>query len=130
MFNPFKKIVEKRKAFEAKRKRHYREWQVVQMARKQLLEQDEDEDEDEDNENDEDNEENEENEDMEKDDNSSFLSEEQIDFDVKFKCMPSCESTKKSDMSKDVHKQYYFQLKFRIQLFNRFLFMINLFTII
>ncbi|CAK9822270.1 Protein phosphatase inhibitor 2 [Anthophora retusa] len=86
---------EKRKAFEAKRKRHYREWQVVQMARKQLLEQDEDEDEDEDDENDEDNEENEENEDIEKDDNSSFLSEEQIDFDVKFKCMPSCDSTKK-----------------------------------
>ncbi|KOC70179.1 Protein phosphatase inhibitor 2 [Habropoda laboriosa] len=75
---------EKRKAFEAKRKRHYREWQVVQMARKQLLEQDEDEDDE--------NEENEE--DIEKDDNNSFLSEEQIDFDVKFKCMPSCNVTK------------------------------------
>lgn len=77
---------EKRKAFEAKRKRHYQEWQVVQMARKQLLEQDE-EDEDE-----EDNEENEE--DIEKDDNNTLPSEEQIDFDVKFKCMPSCNTTK------------------------------------
>ncbi|XP_017755652.1 PREDICTED: protein phosphatase inhibitor 2-like [Eufriesea mexicana] len=79
---------EKRKAFEAKRKRHYQEWQVLQMARKQLLEQDE-EDEDDDNEENEENEE-----DVEKDDNNSFPSEDQIDFDVKFKCMPSCNATK------------------------------------
>lgn len=79
------KILEKRKAFEAKRKRHYQEWQVVQMARKQLLEQDEEDE-------DEDNEENEE--DIEKDDNNTLPSEEQIDFDVKFKCMPSCNTTK------------------------------------
>ncbi|XP_058793415.1 protein phosphatase inhibitor 2-like [Phymastichus coffea] len=39
---------EKRKAFEAKRKCHYREWEAVQLARKKLLEEDEDEDEDED----------------------------------------------------------------------------------
>ncbi|XP_061931702.1 protein phosphatase inhibitor 2-like [Apis cerana] len=75
---------EKRKAFEAKRKRHYQEWQVVQMARKQLLEQDE-EDEDEDKE---DNEENEEG--TQKDDNICLPSEEQINFNVKFKCMSSC----------------------------------------
>lgn len=81
---------EKRKAFEAKRKRHYQEWQVVQLARKQLLEQDE-EDEDEDGENEE-NEDNEE--DIEKDDNNSLPSEEQVDFDVKFKCMPSCNTAK------------------------------------
>lgn len=37
---------EKRKAFEAKRKGHYREWHAAQLARKQLLEHDE-EDEDE-----------------------------------------------------------------------------------
>ncbi|XP_029036680.1 protein phosphatase inhibitor 2 [Osmia lignaria lignaria] len=78
---------EKRKAFEAKRKSHYREWQVVQMARKQLLEQDE-EDEDEDLEQNEDNEE-----DVEKEDGGSFPSEEQINFDVRFKCMPSCDTT-------------------------------------
>ncbi|XP_003488728.1 protein phosphatase inhibitor 2-like isoform X1 [Bombus vosnesenskii] len=78
---------EKRKAFEAKRKRHYQEWQVVQMARKQLLEQDEDEDE-------ESNEENEEHEeDIEKDDNNSLHPEEH-EFDLKFKCMPSCNITK------------------------------------
>ncbi|XP_051176153.1 protein phosphatase inhibitor 2-like [Leptopilina boulardi] len=34
---------EKRKAFEAKRKGHYREWEAVQLARKKLLEEDEDE---------------------------------------------------------------------------------------
>lgn len=39
---------EKRKAFEAKRKGHYREWEAVQLARKKLLEEVEDEDEDED----------------------------------------------------------------------------------
>ena len=77
---------EKRKAFEAKRKRHYREWQVVQMARKQLLEQDEEEEDE-----DEDDKENEE--DVEKDDNSPFSSEEQINYDVRFKCMPSCDKT-------------------------------------
>ncbi|XP_012145157.1 protein phosphatase inhibitor 2 isoform X1 [Megachile rotundata] len=80
---------EKRKAFEAKRKSHYREWQVVQMARKQLLEQDE-EDEDEDVEEHEDNEE----EDLEKVEVASFPSEEQINYDVRFKCMPSCDTTK------------------------------------
>lgn len=79
---------EKRKAFEAKRKSHYREWQVVQMARKQLLEQDE-EDEDEDVEENEDNEE-----ELEKEDVASFVSEEQINFDVRFKCMPSCDNAK------------------------------------
>lgn len=85
--NVYGKILEKRKAFEAKRKRHYQEWQVVQMARKQLLEQDEDEDE-------ESNEENEEHEeDIEKDDNNSLHPEEH-DFDLKFKCMPSCNITK------------------------------------
>ncbi|XP_033210765.1 protein phosphatase inhibitor 2 [Belonocnema kinseyi] len=36
---------EKRKAFEAKRKGHYREWEAVQLARKKLLEEDEEEDE-------------------------------------------------------------------------------------
>ncbi|XP_054010574.1 protein phosphatase inhibitor 2-like isoform X2 [Hylaeus anthracinus] len=81
---------EKRKAFEAKRKRHYREWQVVQMARKQLLEQDE---EDEDENDTKDNEDDEDEEDIEKDDNSSFASQEQINFDVRFKCMPSCDKT-------------------------------------
>ncbi|XP_015111348.1 protein phosphatase inhibitor 2 [Diachasma alloeum] len=35
---------EKRKAFEAKRRGHYREWEAVQLARKKLLEEDEDED--------------------------------------------------------------------------------------
>ncbi|XP_011303648.1 protein phosphatase inhibitor 2 [Fopius arisanus] len=38
---------EKRKAFEAKRRGHYREWEAVQLARKKLLEEDEDEDDDE-----------------------------------------------------------------------------------
>ncbi|XP_043273071.1 protein phosphatase inhibitor 2-like isoform X2 [Venturia canescens] len=37
---------EKRRAFEAKRKGHYREWEAVQLARKKLLEEDEDEEED------------------------------------------------------------------------------------
>ncbi|XP_076233955.1 uncharacterized protein LOC143178908 [Calliopsis andreniformis] len=78
---------EKRKAFEAKRKRHYQEWQVVQMARKQLLEQDEEEEEDDD----EDDKENEE--DLDKDDDSSFHSEDHINYDVRFKCMPSCDKT-------------------------------------
>lgn len=36
-------FTEKRKAFEAKRKGHYREWEAVQLARKKLLEEDEDE---------------------------------------------------------------------------------------
>lgn len=57
------------------------------MARKQLLEQDE-EDEDEDIEQNDDNEE-----DVEKEDGGSFHSEEQINFDVRFKCMPSCDTT-------------------------------------
>lgn len=42
---------EKRKAFEAKRKGHYREWHAVQLARKQLLEEDDDEDDEEDDKN-------------------------------------------------------------------------------
>ncbi|XP_034941295.1 protein phosphatase inhibitor 2-like [Chelonus insularis] len=37
---------ERRKTFEAKRRGHYREWEAVQLARKKLLEEDEDEDED------------------------------------------------------------------------------------
>lgn len=41
-------ITEKRKAFEAKRRGHYREWEAVQMARKKLLEEDEDEADDDD----------------------------------------------------------------------------------
>lgn len=78
---------EKRKAFEAKRKQHYQEWQVVQLARKQLLEQDEEDEE-------EDDEESDENEQENKDDANSVVSEEQVDFDVKFKCMPTCNLTK------------------------------------
>ncbi|XP_033332720.1 protein phosphatase inhibitor 2 [Megalopta genalis] len=62
---------EKRKAFEAKRKHHYREWQVVQVLRKELLEQDEDE-EDED------------------DEEEMKIEEEHV---VRFKCMPSCGKT-------------------------------------
>lgn len=54
------------------------------MARKQLLEQDEEEEDE-----DEDDKENEE--DVEKDDNSPFSSEEHINYDVRFKCMPSCD---------------------------------------
>ena len=42
-------FIEKRKAFEAKRKGHYREWEAVQLARKKLLEEGDEEDEDEDN---------------------------------------------------------------------------------
>ncbi|KAL7291505.1 hypothetical protein TKK_0014765 [Trichogramma kaykai] len=37
---------ERKKAFEAKRKGHYREWEAVQLARKKLLEEDEDKDDD------------------------------------------------------------------------------------
>lgn len=71
---------EKRKAFEAKRKGHYREWHAVQLARKQLLEQDEDEDEDEEAEN--------------KND-SGTSSEEESTFKTRFKCMPSCDRREK-----------------------------------
>ncbi|XP_017883484.1 protein phosphatase inhibitor 2-like [Ceratina calcarata] len=87
--NCLKKILEKRKAFEAKRKQHYQEWQVVQMARKQLLEQDEEDEEEDDEENDENEED-----DETKDETTSVVSEEQVDFDVKFKCMPTCNVTK------------------------------------
>ncbi|XP_047358726.1 protein phosphatase inhibitor 2-like [Vespa velutina] len=66
---------EKRKAFEAKRKGHYREWHAVQLARKQLLEQDEDEDEDDEVEN--------------KIDSDTSSGEENA-FKTRFKCMPSC----------------------------------------
>ena len=38
-------FLERRKAFEAKRKGHYREWEAVQLARKKLLEEDDEEDE-------------------------------------------------------------------------------------
>lgn len=75
-------ILEKRRIFEAKRKGHYREWHAVQLARKQLLEQDEeDEDEDEDGE------------DKNNEDNSS--SEEENNLDTRYKCMPSCDRSEK-----------------------------------
>lgn len=81
---------EKRKAFEAKRKHHYREWQVVQMVKKQLLE-DEDEDDEDDEEEMKKEEEHQQNP-QNDDDNMSYLSE-QINFDVRYKCMPSCDKT-------------------------------------
>lgn len=59
------------------------------MARKKLLEQDEEDDDDDDDEEIEENDE-----DIEKHDNNSFVSDEQINYDVKFKCMPSCNATK------------------------------------
>lgn len=67
-------ILERRKAFEAKRKGHYREWHAVQMARR-LLEQDELEEEDDDG----------------GKNNEENSSEEESDFDSRFKCMPSCD---------------------------------------
>ncbi|XP_015433317.1 PREDICTED: protein phosphatase inhibitor 2-like isoform X1 [Dufourea novaeangliae] len=82
---------EKRKAFEAKRKHHYREWQVVQLARKQLLEQDEDEGNDDDEEEMKKEEEHEE--DVQKDDDDMSYLSEQINYDVRYKCMPSCDKT-------------------------------------
>ncbi|KAI4497232.1 hypothetical protein M0802_007716 [Mischocyttarus mexicanus] len=69
---------EKRKAFEAKRKGHYREWHAVQLARKQLLEQDEDEDEDDDDE-------------AENKNDSDTSSEEESAFKTRFKCISSCD---------------------------------------
>lgn len=60
----------------AKRKGHYREWHAVQMARR-LLEQEElEEDEDEDG--------------VGKN-NEENSSEEESNFDTRFKCMPSCD---------------------------------------
>lgn len=74
-------ILERRRAFEAKRKGHYREWHAVQMARR-LLEQDElEEDDDGGNDGGKNNEEN--------------SSEEESDFDTRFKCMPSCDRNEK-----------------------------------
>lgn len=73
-------ILERRRAFETKRKGHYREWHAVQMARR-LLEQDElEEDEDED---------------AEGKTNEETSSEEENNFDARFKCMPSCDRSEK-----------------------------------
>lgn len=73
-------FIEKRRAFEAKRKGHYREWHAVQLARKQLLEQDEDEDD---------------NEDREQDEDEENTTDEENQCNPSFKCMPSCDKKKK-----------------------------------
>lgn len=73
---------ERRKAFETKRKGHYREWEAVQLARKKLLEEDEDVDEDEEK-NIEKDEEDSEREDVQD------LDDAQKDSDQKSKCMSS-----------------------------------------
>lgn len=78
---------EKRRAFEAKRKGHYREWHAVQLARKQLLEQDEEDEEDAEDEEDEDGE--------DKNDEENSSEEEENNLDTRYKCMPSCDRSEK-----------------------------------
>ncbi|XP_066594432.1 protein phosphatase inhibitor 2-like [Prorops nasuta] len=76
---------EKRKAFEAKRKGHYREWHAVQLARRQMFMQEEDEDEEDDEEK---------NKEEERQDDESPTEDEKT-YKTEFKCMPSCDRVKK-----------------------------------
>ncbi|OXU18460.1 hypothetical protein TSAR_003728 [Trichomalopsis sarcophagae] len=85
---------ERRKAFEAKRKGHYREWEAVQLARKKLLEE-EDEEEETNNERDEEDEETEKEED--KDDvEKSEDNQRESDKKTANKCVPLSENDTES----------------------------------
>ncbi|KAK0077667.1 hypothetical protein PV325_003605 [Microctonus aethiopoides] len=99
---------EKRKAFEAKRRGHYREWEAVQMARKKLLEE-EDEDDEENNESADGNDEGEEEEEEENegavndndndddDDDNNALAQSN-DLEKKIKCVSPCDSKAQSEL--------------------------------
>ncbi|KAK0181947.1 hypothetical protein PV327_000125 [Microctonus hyperodae] len=97
---------EKRKAFEAKRRGHYREWEAVQMARKKLLEE-EDEDDEENNESGDDEEEEEEeiaevlndNDDDDDDDNDNNAVAQSNDLEKKTKCVSPCDSKAQAELS-------------------------------
>ncbi|KAH0568512.1 protein phosphatase inhibitor 2-like [Cotesia glomerata] len=90
--------IEKRKAFLAKRKGHYREWDAVTLARsKQLLEEDEDEDEDEENKDNNDPHNSDQEDHPVADDNES---EPSADSNTATKCVSlSCDSENKSELN-------------------------------
>lgn len=88
-------FLERRKAFEAKRKGHYREWEAVQLARRKLLEEEEDEEEETNNEKDGEDEDTEKEEDK---DDTEKLEDNQKESDEKTanKCVPLSENDTKS----------------------------------